>query len=183
MFTRPPCSRSIVSVHRLAGGPCAATVHSNLATLSVLYPSLALVLINRLLTQLTTRVVLQRFLTDEEKKSEHSRAHDVEWQRTLESRKRWLAGDLRLPDASSAEQSIWRKATLMSADDECLRGEAQATWQRSQQMTTVLKSQGLTTRGQMLHKHFPALPAASTALISTGYAYARVPETQSTRQD
>lgn len=107
---------------------------------------------------------MQRFLTDEEKPSEHALAHDVEWQRTLDSRRQWLAGDLKLPDASSAENSICRKATLTSADEECLRGQVQATRQRSQQMTAMLKAQGRATRGQMLHRSFPALQAASEAL-------------------
>eukprot|EP00892_Ulva_mutabilis_P008049 jgi/Ulvmu1/5616/UM023_0155.1 len=116
-----------------------------------------------------SRKRLERFLTDENKRSEHSVAHDVEWQRALDSRRRWLAGDFRLPDASSAEESISRKATLMSADEECLRDQVKVTRQRSQQMTARLKSQCHATRGHMLHSSFPALPAGSAALSNTGH--------------
>lgn len=111
-----------------------------------------------------SRARLERFLIDEEKQSEFSRAHDVEWERTLESRGRWLHGDLKLPDASSAEDSIWRKATLTSADDECLRAEIQKARHRSLENTAQLKRQSRAARGCMLHKAFPVLPAASAAL-------------------
>lgn len=115
----------------------------------------------------TACLLLQRFLTDTEKQSEFSRAHDVEWERTLESRGRWLAGDLRLPDASSAEDSIWRKATLVSADDQNLRTEVQIARYKSLHNSAQLKQQGRAARGRMLHKSFPALPAASAALVGT----------------
>lgn len=116
---------------------------------------------------LTAYLLLQRFLTDTAKPSEFFRAHDVDWTQTLESRGRWLAGDIKLPDASSAEDSIRRKATLVSADDDCLRTEVQTTRYRSLQNIAQLKQQGRAARGGMLHKSFPALPSASTALAGT----------------
>lgn len=107
---------------------------------------------------------MQCFHSDEEKISEFSRAHDVEWERLKECRLRWLAGDIRLPDAASAADWICRKATLTSPDDEHLRSEIISARQRSLSNTVKLRQQGHVARGCMLHKQFPALPAAGVDL-------------------